>query len=322
MVTNEAIVSSSVAVPEPTPTYEPEPVAPPSFSALESSGRSGGGRFLKIAVVLAVVAGGGYFAWQRPQVRQYVQNVVQRVKPAQSTAASNPQGPTPVKPTADQSSAPPRIDATPSTQDASNSPQPPATASAQAEPSMNFNEDIPQESSMPATSAKSAPTDEIEVQELPLSRDSKLNPTPKVQPIVVKSGAAVSKSTSVTAPPIDVVPGTDTALPSVTPTNFELPRPAPGTIRISQGVSQGLLIKKVQPVYPPMAQQFHRQGSVQLLATINKSGDTSKVQILSGDPMLSRAAVDAVKQWKYRPYLLNGQPVEIETQITVVFNGQ
>lgn len=71
-----------------------------------------------------------------------------------------------------------------------------------------------------------------------------------------------------------------------------------------------------------MAQQFHRQGSVQLLATINKSGDTSKVQILSGDPMLSRAAVDAVKQWKYRPYLLNGQPVEIETQITVVFNGQ
>ncbi|HET8826285.1 MAG TPA: energy transducer TonB, partial [Terriglobales bacterium] len=62
-------------------------------------------------------------------------------------------------------------------------------------------------------------------------------------------------------------------------------------------------------------------GSVQLLATIDKSGNTTKVQVLNGDPMLSRSAVDAVKQWKYRPYLLNGSPVEIETQITVVFNG-
>lgn len=321
MVTNEAIVSTNVAIPEATATYDPEPISPPSFSALESAGRSnGGGRFLKIAMVLAVVAGGGYFAWQRPQVRQYLQNLVQRVRPAQAAPASGAQ--TSVKPASDQSPTPPRIDATPSTQEAPNSPPASSTTSAQDEPSMNFNEDIPQESSMPATSAKSAPSEDIEVQELPMSRDSKLNPTPKVQPIVVKSGAAVSKSTSVMAPPINLVPGADTTLPSVTPTNFELPKPAPGTIRISQGVSQGLLIKKVQPVYPPMAQQFHRQGSVQLLATINKSGDTSKVQILSGDPMLSRAAVDAVKQWKYRPYLLNGQPVEIETQITVVFNGQ
>lgn len=321
MVTNEAIVSTNVAIPEATATYDPEPISPPSFSALESAGRSnGGGRFLKIAMVLAVVAGGGYFAWQRPQVRQYLQNLVQRVRPAQAAPASGAQ--TSVKPASDQSPTPPRIDATPSTQEAPNSPPASSTTSAQDEPSMNFNEDIPQESSMPATSAKSAPSEDIEVQELPMSRDSKLNPTPKVQPIVVKSGAAVSKSTSVMAPPINLVPGADTTLPSVTPTNFELPKPAPGTIRISQGVSQGLLIKKVQPVYPPMAQQFHRQGSVQLLATINKSGDTSKVQILSGDPMLVRSAVDAVKQWKYRPYLLNGQPVEIETQITVVFNGQ
>jgi protein TonB len=71
-----------------------------------------------------------------------------------------------------------------------------------------------------------------------------------------------------------------------------------------------------------MARALHRQGSVQLLATIDKLGNTTKVQVLNGDAMLSRSAVDAVKQWKYRPYLLNGLPVEIETQITVVFNGE
>lgn len=187
---------------------------------------------------------------------------------------------------------------------------------------MNFNEDIPQENTMPATPAKSVPTDSIEVEELPLSRDSNLNATPKAQPLLVKSGTSAMKgSQQPAAPPVNLVAENDSALPSVTPTNFELPKPAPGTIRISQGVSQGLLIKKVQPVYPAIARQVHRHGSVQLLATIDKFGDIAKVQVLTGDAMLSRSAVDAVKQWKYRPYLLNGSPVEIETQITVVFNG-
>jgi protein TonB len=188
---------------------------------------------------------------------------------------------------------------------------------------MNFNADIPPESGAPTVSAKSVPSESIEVEELPLSRDSKLNATPKVQPILVKSGTAATQgSQQPAAPPVNLVAENDNAMPSVTPTNFELPKPAPGTVRISQGVSQGLLIRKVQPVYPQMARALHRQGSVQLLATIDKLGNTTKVQVLNGDAMLSRSAVDAVKQWKYRPYLLNGLPVEIETQITVVFNGE
>ena len=187
---------------------------------------------------------------------------------------------------------------------------------------MNFNEDMPPESSLPAGSARSVPTEGIEVEELPVARDSKINATPKVQPIVVRNGTpAVNGSQQPSAPPVNLVAENGSVLPSITPTNFELPKPAPGTIRISQGVSQGLLIKKVQPVYPAIARQIHRQGSVQLLATIDKAGNTAKVQLLTGDQMLARAAVDAVKQWKYRPYLLNGSPVEIETQITVVFNG-
>jgi protein TonB len=78
-------------------------------------------------------------------------------------------------------------------------------------------------------------------------------------------------------------------------------------------------VKKVQPKYPPNSLRLRVEGGVQLLATISKTGDISAVKILSGDSQLSHAAADAVKQWKYKPYLLNGVPVEIQTQITVNF---
>jgi protein TonB len=90
-------------------------------------------------------------------------------------------------------------------------------------------------------------------------------------------------------------------------------------MKVSQGVSQGLLIKKVAPVYPARAMQAHMQGAVLLLATISKDGDITAVKLLKGEPVLARAAMDAVKQWKYRPYLLDSLPMEIQTQITVNF---
>jgi protein TonB len=99
---------------------------------------------------------------------------------------------------------------------------------------------------------------------------------------------------------------------------MNLPRPAQ-QVKVSQGVSQGLLIKSVEPVYPPLARQMRIQGAVELLANIGKEGSITKVKLLSGDSVLSRAAMDAVKQWKYKPYYLNDQPVEIQTQITVNF---
>jgi TonB family protein len=98
-----------------------------------------------------------------------------------------------------------------------------------------------------------------------------------------------------------------------------VPQPGPETLKVSQGVSQGLLIKKVAPVYPPRAMKSHTQGSVLLLATISKDGDITAVKLLKGEPVLAHAAMDAVKQWKYKPYLLNSQPTEIQTQITVNF---
>jgi periplasmic protein TonB len=90
-------------------------------------------------------------------------------------------------------------------------------------------------------------------------------------------------------------------------------------LRISQGVTQGLLLKRVQPIYPHQAMQMRIQGAVQLQATINKQGSITSVKILSGDAILARAAVEAVNQWKYKPYFLNGEPVDIQTQITVNF---
>lgn len=96
-------------------------------------------------------------------------------------------------------------------------------------------------------------------------------------------------------------------------------QPGPQTLKVSQGVSQGLLVKKVAPVYPAQALQAHMQGSVQLLATISKEGNITNVKALSGESVLARAAMEAVKQWKYKPYYLNTEPIEIQTQITVNF---
>jgi len=93
----------------------------------------------------------------------------------------------------------------------------------------------------------------------------------------------------------------------------------PQAVRVSENVERTLIVKKVDPVYPPLARQARLQGSVILQVVINKSGDVENVQLFSGHPMLAAAAIDAVKQWKYKPYLLNGDPVEVQTRVTVSF---
>jgi protein TonB len=93
----------------------------------------------------------------------------------------------------------------------------------------------------------------------------------------------------------------------------------PTRVRVSSGVFQGLLIRKTQPVYPPLARQARIQGVVVLQAQISKDGNIQNLQLISGHPMLAPAAIEAVKQWKYKPYLLNGEPVEVETQVMVNF---
>jgi periplasmic protein TonB len=93
----------------------------------------------------------------------------------------------------------------------------------------------------------------------------------------------------------------------------------PQRVRVSSGVSTGMLVRKVPPTYPPLARQARIQGTVILQATISKEGAIENLQLISGHPMLAPAAIEAVKQWKYKPYLLNGEPVEVETQVQVNF---
>ncbi len=94
---------------------------------------------------------------------------------------------------------------------------------------------------------------------------------------------------------------------------------APQRIRISAGVTKGMLIQRIEPTYPTLARAARVQGDVVLSAIISTSGQIENLQLVSGHPMLVPAAIAAVRQWRYKPYLLNGQPVEVETTITVIF---
>jgi protein TonB len=96
------------------------------------------------------------------------------------------------------------------------------------------------------------------------------------------------------------------------------PSPVARPPRLSR-IMEGNLIQRVQPVYPLLARQARVQGTVVLRAVISREGTIEKLQVASGHPLLVQAAMDAVRQWRYRPYLLNNEPVEVDTQVTVNF---
>ena len=125
------------------------------------------------------------------------------------------------------------------------------------------------------------------------------------------------------APP-DLGGGVPDGVPGGVPggsTNVAVPKVAtPQRIRVSTGVATGLLIKRVTPNYPQLAKQARIQGHVILQAEISKDGTIQNLQLISGHPMLAPAAIEAVKQWRYKPYLLNGEPVAVETQVDVNFS--
>jgi protein TonB len=111
------------------------------------------------------------------------------------------------------------------------------------------------------------------------------------------------------------------SLPDVGPSSAA-PRLEP-TKRIRLSVlSEGQLVRRVEPVYPRTAVLIHLHGVVKLHALIAKDGTVQSLNVISGHPLLATAALDAVRQWRYRPYILNGDPVEVETFITVTFRGE
>lgn len=287
----------------------------PTFAALESahSSSGGGGKFVKIVLVVVLIGVAGYWGWQRFQPLQYLHG--------SAPTSATPQTAAPVEPDAATPAATPAVPAaqSPAEQDNGTAGTAPATtAPTTATPDANA---IPPGPSASAAQPGSAP-DTIRVQELAMSSEPKTALPKRPVVIQVKASHIAAKAPPVqsqpTPPTLTLNANTsDAALNRIVTTDAA--KPSPGAIRVSQGVSQGLVLKRVSPVYSQTALQLRKEGAVDLMATIDKNGVVTGVRVMSGDLMLANSAVEAVKQWKYRPYQLNGEPVEIQTQITVNF---
>jgi protein TonB len=103
-------------------------------------------------------------------------------------------------------------------------------------------------------------------------------------------------------------------MPAVMPAH-----PTVGKPLVVSNLGEGSLLRRVQPTYPALARQARIQGPVELQAIISKAGTIEHLVVVRGHPMLAAAALEAVRQWRYRPYLLNHEPIEVETEITVNF---
>jgi TonB family protein len=280
-----------------TPTFGSASAADgPSFAALDDENADGSGGSKKILVAAAVVlalATLGYLGWSKlsaPKTRV--------TSPAVSEPQPPPQQATP--PTAAPMSLPVSTPGTGATNRASVNTQVGTSKTAVA-------------SATAPAAAGSSPVLRIEVN--PEAEAKK-----PVAPILVKSTPAARTEETATALPSPLAMGAsdERGLSSLTvPSTQSQPKLA--KLNISQGVSQGLVIKRVQPRYPPNALSMHLQGAVQLEATIDKEGNITNLKVLKGDAVLAHAALDAVRQWRYKPYYLDGVPVDIETQITVNF---
>ncbi|MGA8149687.1 MAG: TonB family protein [Terriglobales bacterium] len=310
-------VSASFAAAAPAPAREAAPAEEdvmPSL-ALETSavpaGRgssAGSNRTGLIAAIVLLAVAGGYFGWTKyhaslgslPFLKQAASPQIKppappAVAPSQSATAID----TATKPSAEVNATP-----LPSVPDKNSVPEETVASTAKK----------PVLISVPSATEAPEP-----VKTVADASDAIVVTTETPKPVAQKP---VSQETpDPAAPPLDVASdSSDKAISGLVDTHAAVPHAAPQTLRVSQGVSQGLLVKKVPPAYPPQAVQMHIQGSVQLLASIAKDGNISAVKLISGDPILGAAAMDAVKQWKYKPYYLNGQPMEIQTQITVNFS--
>ncbi len=301
------------------PSHSDSPAAEaPSFSSLGDSGQAsdagGGKKTLLIAVLLLALAAAGYYGWTKMQSAHPQPSLQPSAIPA-STVAPPPQA-TPSGP-----------EAQPATGEVAQAPEQDlngATAvPASAKPSAAVLVEGPG-GKTPAP-VKPAPAEhEITVVDAPTATS---NPEPEPVLIVQNGSSTQAKlvpeaQEAVQAPAATSIANgaTNSTLSGIVNTTAINARKAPQEmLRISQGVTEGLIVKRVQPVYPEQARQMRLEGKVELQANISPSGSITGVKQLSGDPILGRAATDAVRQWKYKPYYLNGQPIEIQTQITVNF---
>jgi protein TonB len=315
----EPAVFEKAAVAEPeksVPTHLPEPVEKtfveethaPSFSmgapAIDEEEPANSKKAIIILAVVVILASlAGYLGWKNMSGKSPATPAPQ-VQPPPTAPAPSPSSSLPASGDSNPVTA-----AEPTT--VATSPEP--VTAQPAKPSAKM---IAKDSTRPVAPSAASP----EEKQPSVSAPALIvhNETSKASP---KAAAPDTDSASAPAPSaLGLTSNPDpNALSAISNAPVAVPKASAQVVKLSQGVSEGLILKKVSPHYPAQALQMHVEGSVQLQATISKDGSISNLKILSGDPLLSRAAQDAVKQWKYKPYYLDGEPVDIQTQITINF---
>jgi len=289
----------------------------PSFTSLGATqdpqaSNAGSKKIGLVAVVLLGVAAAGYFGWTKMQSR-HPEQAQHSTASGETATASLPPAPPPSSTEAQSPAAGTVVQPPDQALSAPNS------VSSTSKPSAAVVAETP---GVKTSASVTAGENEVTAVKAP----GTVKPEPS-QPLVVKNGSSTQSTAEVPVQEPEQAPAltsvaTDTnsttlsGLVNTTAINAKAPEQ---TLRISQGVSQGLIVKRVQPVYPPQAMQMRLEGTVELQANISKTGDITGIKQLSGQAALGRAAIDAVRLWKYKPYYLNGEPVEVQTQITVKF---
>jgi protein TonB len=284
---------------------EPAPARVPTFSSYQQRPRAASGtgsKFLWTLICLLVLAPAGYFGWIKVKPMHYLSRWAPAVQHQTETV------PAPSQPSVPDIPAVP-----PAVAEPQNSSTPPTPASDTGITSTTQNSSNPAPEGFPTK-------ENIDVGQIP-EAESNITVVSKPEPLKVKQKTVSAAQVAPTPPSLDL-PESNAAnatVAKIVSADVPVVRPPSGSLRISEGVTQGLLITKVAPVYPLGARQLRKQGAVELLATVSKTGAVTQVKVISGDAVLAHAAIDAVRQWKYRPFLLNDEPVQIETQITIKF---
>jgi protein TonB len=253
------------------------------------------------ALAVIAIAGAGYFGWNKMQTA---------AKPASVQNQLAVTAPSTTAPAAAQ----PELGA---------SPTPATSVPAQQVPQLNPSQAPESQPTSLSSKGKPAPDEIVVIDRSASEHDVETKPLSVKkthEPLAVK-GAPADIEQTVVPPALQVgsIASDQTIARLITSSSVPLPKRAPEVLKMSQGITQGLLVKRVNPVYPNQALQMHKQGTVQILASITKSGSISSAKVIKGDPILGQAALEAVKQWKYKPYTLDGQAVEVQTYISVNF---
>jgi protein TonB len=255
------------------------------FAGVEKSERGGKG-WLISAIVVLVLAIGGYSAWLTvPGFHKFVAgeylNVMTKISgtPEETQAAATTPAPVP------ESSAPESVN-----------PAAPTTEIDQSQAATNSATNIADSNA--SNQPPSAATPENEPQKTASVQTAKQNTThPGTNPALVHTSGSVP-ATAATKPPSNDL------------------------LEVSEEFADDQIVHRVHPTYPKQARARKLHGTVVLQAIVNKQGKVDSLQLISGDPMLAQAAADAVKQWRYKPYSHNGEPTDFQTRVSVEFKAQ